>query len=285
MRVLVVGGAGFIGSHVCESLLNRDYEVICLDNLSTGQKSNIFKLLYNPRFQFIPHDITESFSAIKVNAIINCALPDISDTLHYLKMNSYGIFNIAGIARRHDARLVHLSSSMYYGSVVPGTPIKESDFIYNRKSTACTGIQMAEEILSNYPLDVRILRIFDTYGPRLTQKNRFPLSIMSKNLKGMVLKEQMYSICYVGDVVEGIVTALEKDSFKGPINLGNPQLVSLSEILKIIGQYDCFVDYTKVEYGNHIPDITKALEYLNWSVKTDLKTGFKEIFDSKKVFV
>lgn len=282
MRVLVVGGAGFIGSHVCESLLKKDYEVICLDNLSTGQKSNLLNFLYYPNFQFVLHDITESFSAVKVDAVINCALPDLSDTLHYLKTNSYGIFNIAGIARRHDARLIHLSSSMYYGSVVPGKPIKESDFTYNRKSTTCIGIQMAEEILSHYPLDVRILRIFDTYGPRLTQKNKFPLSIMSKNLKGLVLKEQMYSICYVKDVVEGIITALEKEHFKGPVNLGNPQLVSLSEILALLGHSDVFVDSTKIQYGNHIPDISKALEYLNWSNKTDVSLGFKEMKNAMK---
>lgn len=285
MKFLVIGGAGFIGSNLCQRLLLKGHEVICLDNLSTGFKQNIVSFVYNPSFNFVLHDITEPYAAANVDCIIHCANPVLSDSLHFLKTCSQGAFNVAGIARRNNARVIYLSNSEIYGNIYDLKLPEEGNSVINN-NTVASGYLMAEAIFNNYKnLDVRILRLFDVYGPRMPEKH-----IFRKVINDFVLKknsEENYSLesviysCYIDDVIDGIFLALESKNFYGPMNIGNSEGISLKKLLTQIGNsYDLTIPEENndelVSYFFKCPNTHKIESLLKWSIKKDYFSGMDE---------
>ena len=257
LKVLVTGGAGFIGSNVCLRLLNKGYEVICIDNLSTGSKSNMTEFLFNPLFHFIVHDITSPISISGIDVIIHCALPDMRDPLHFLKTCAYGTFTVAGIARRNNARLVCLSSSDIYGDSC--LPLEETNCLILNPSSMTFGVNFMETVLNNYSsLDVRILRMFDVYGPKMN-KESYLYSFLedlvnNKNIESPVSPFQIINACYIGDVVDAICSTMERASFKRnfPMNVGPIENITLENFLNTAK--DMIGSKSEIKYTSLISD-------------------------------
>ena len=246
MKVLVTGGAGFIGSHICKRLLDKNYEVICLDNLSTGYKQNVMEFLYNPKFNFIIHDVTDPFPAANVDIIIHCAIPDLEDPLHFYKTCSYGTYNVAGMARRNKAKVIFLSSSLYYGHTGECSTAEDSHIILDSRApkeekTLIRGYQLAESILSEYTqLDTRIIRLHDVFGPKMRQDHwlsKIILASISKEktltLDNNFLYHDTTSLCYIEDAIDLVSCAVEIEKFPNPMNMSDEQ-VTISKIMNEI---------------------------------------------------
>lgn len=295
-RILVTGGAGFVGSHLCDKLIKEGNHVICLDNLFTGSMDNINHLLDHPEFEFIKHDIKEPFDA-KVDQIYNLACPasppfyqeDMVDTA---KVCFLGALNMLELAEKNSARILQASTSEVYGDPEMH-PQKES---YRGcvnpvgiRSCYDEGKRVAETLFFSYHLqhnvDTRIIRIFNTYGPRMNPDDgRVVSNFIVQALKGEDLTvygdgNQTRSFCYVDDLVEGIYRMMENDSFTGPVNLGNPgefTMLELAEkILKFTDSKSRLIhcplpgdDPTKRR-----PDISLAKEKLNWQPEIKLDEG------------
>lgn len=295
-RILVTGGAGFVGSHLCDKLIKEGNHVICLDNLFTGSMDNINHLLDHPEFEFIKHDIKEPFDA-KVDQIYNLACPasppfyqeDMVDTA---KTCFLGALNMLELAEKNGARILQASTSEVYGDPEMH-PQKES---YRGcvnpvgiRSCYDEGKRVAETLFFSYHLqhnvDTRIIRIFNTYGPRMNPDDgRVVSNFIVQALKGEDLTvygdgNQTRSFCYVDDLVEGIYRMMENDSFTGPVNLGNPgefTMLELAEkVLKFTDSKSRLIhcplpgdDPTKRR-----PDISLAKEKLNWQPEIKLDEG------------
>lgn len=295
-RILVTGGAGFVGSHLCDKLIKEGNHVICLDNLFTGSMDNINHLLDHPEFEFIKHDIKEPFDA-KVDQIYNLACPasppfyqeDMVDTA---KVCFLGALNMLELAEKNSARILQASTSEVYGDPEMH-PQKES---YRGcvnpvgiRSCYDEGKRVAETLFFSYHLqhnvDTRIIRIFNTYGPRMNPDDgRVVSNFIVQALKGEDLTvygdgNQTRSFCYVDDLVEGIYRMMENDSFTGPVNLGNPgefTMLELAEkVLKFTDSKSRLIhcplpgdDPTKRR-----PDISLAKEKLNWQPEIKLDEG------------
>ena len=302
MRILVTGGAGFIGSHLCERLLGDGHEVICLDNFFTGSKKNVAALLANPSFELIRHDITEPI-LLEVDRIYNLACP--ASPIHYqynpvktIKTSVLGTINMLGLAKRVKARILQASTSEVYGD--PQVHPQPEEYWGNVnpigiRSCYDEGKRVAETLMMDYHrqngVDIRIVRIFNTYGPRMAVNDgRVVSNFIVQALRGEDLTVygdggQTRSFCYVDDLVDGLVRMMECDGFSGPVNLGNPAETTILEFARRITALTG--SQTKIVFNplpaddpkQRQPDIRLAQERLGWEPKVELETGLKSTID------
>ena len=302
MQILVTGGSGFIGSHLCEKLLKKGHEVICIDNFYTGQKANVAHLLNDTKFEIIRHDITFPIY-LEVDQIYNLACP--ASPIHYqydpvqtTKTNVHGAINILGMAKRLNARVFQASTSEVYGDPVQH-PQKESYWgnvnPIGPRSCYDEGKRCAETLFFDYHrqhnVDIKVGRIFNTYGPNMRPDDgRVVSNFIVQALKGKNITiygdgKQTRSFCYIDDLIEGMVKFMDtKSSFTGPINLGNPKEYSILEIaetiIKIVGSSSSVI-FTKLPQDDprkRKPNIDLAKQNLDWIPKVSLEKGlFKTI--------
>ena len=306
-RVLVTGGAGFIGSHLCETLLALGNEVICLDNFFTGSKDNILHLLDYKKFELVRHDVTNPYLA-EVDEIYNFACP--ASPVHYqfnaiktVKTSVMGALNMLGLAKRVNARILQASTSEVYGDPLEH-PQKESYWgnvnPIGIRSCYDEGKRIAETLMMDYHrqngVDSKIIRIFNTYGPRMAENDgRVVSNFIVQALKNediTVYGEggQTRSFCYVDDLVNGIITMMHTADFVGPVNLGNNVETTILDFAKIIIEMtgsSSEIVYKPLPKDDPIkrrPDLTLAKEKLNWAPSTELRIGLQktiEYFEKK----
>ncbi len=301
MRILITGGAGFIGSHLCERLLNEGNEVICLDNYFTGRKENVAHLLDNYRFEMIRHDITEPIF-LEVDQIYNLACP--ASPVHYqynpvktVKTSVMGAINMLGLAKRVNARIFQASTSEVYGD--PNVHPQPEDYFGN---VNCIGIRscydegkrVAETLFMDYhrqnSVDTRIVRIFNTYGPKMrADDGRVVSNFIVQALRGEDLTiygdgNQTRSFCYVDDLVEGFIRLMntEAENIHLPVNIGNPGEFTMNElaqeVAKTIGK-DINIKYLPLPQDDpkqRKPNIERAQKLLDWSPTIPLAEGLKK---------
>jgi UDP-glucuronate decarboxylase len=296
MRVLVTGGAGFLGSNLCELLLHSDHEVICLDNLVTGRKSNLSHLLSNSNFEFIRHDVTEPFS-FEVDQIYNLACPAApkhyqKDPIKTARTSVLGALNVLELAKRTKARVFQASTSEVYGD--PRTHPQGEDYWghvnpIGRRACYDEGKRMAEALFFDYHrehgVDIRVARIFNTYGPRIQPDDtRVVSNFIIQALRGEAITiygdgSQTRSFCYVDDLLEGFMLFMEQERTVGPVNLGNPLEFTIQELAQLILQkvggrsQIVYLSRPEDDPKQRCPDITKARRDLGWEPKTDLERG------------
>ena len=298
MRILITGGAGFIGSHLCERLLGEGNEVLCLDNFSTGRRENIFHLLDNPRFELIRHDVTEPI-LLEVDQIYNLACP--ASPVHYqynpvktVKTSVMGTINMLGLAKRVRARILQASTSEVYGD--PLIHPQTEDYWGNvnpigLRSCYDEGKRLAETLMMDYHrqnhVDIRIARIFNTYGPRMLEDDgRVVSNFIVQALRGKPLTlygegEQTRSFCYVDDLLEGLIRLMNAENVHQPVNLGNPGEFTIKqlaeEVIKACGSQSEFtyLPLPADDPRQRKPDITKAQNALGWNPTIPLREGLK----------
>ncbi len=298
-RTLVTGGAGFMGSHLCERLLAAGADVICLDNLFTGTKANIAHLLGEPNFEFIRHDVTEPLR-LEVDRIYNLACP--ASPVHYrhdpvqtVKTSVHGAINMLELARRTGARILQASTSEVYGDPL-SHPQKESDWgnVNPIGPRACydEGKRCAETLFFDYRrqhgVDIRVARIFNTYGPRMHPSDgRVVSNFMVQALLDRPLTlagdgRQTRSFCYVDDLVSGMIAWMEMDDAPpGPVNLGNPEETTIAALAETVlrvcgsGSKTVFVPLEEDDPVRRRPDISRAKELLGWRPGTGLEEGLR----------
>ncbi len=299
-RILVTGGAGFIGSHLCEKLLEKGNEVICVDNFFTGSKSNILSLLDNKYFEVIRHDITFPLY-VESDEIFNLACP--ASPIHYqrdpvqtTKTSVHGAINMLGLAKRLKVKIFQASTSEVYGDPEIH-PQKEEHWgnvnPIGIRSCYDEGKRCAETLFFDYhrqhSLKIKVARIFNTYGPQMAMKDgRVVSNFIVQALKDEPITiygtgTQTRSFCYVDDLVNGIISLTESpDNITGPVNLGNPAEFTIKElaekIIDITGSNSDLV-HKKLPFDDpkrRKPDISMAKEKLKWEPETDLDTGLKK---------
>ena len=299
MRVLVTGGAGFIGSHLCERLLSEGHEVVCLDNFFTGSKQNVMHLLDDHRFERIRHDITEPI-LLEVDRIYNLACP--ASPIHYqynpvktIKTSVMGTINMLGLAKRVRARILQASTSEIYGD--PKVHPQPEEYWGNVnpigiRSCYDEGKRVAETLMMDYHrqngVDIRIVRIFNTYGPRMAENDgRVVSNFIIQALRGEEITvygkgEQTRSFCFVSDLVEGLLRMMECDGFIGPVNLGNPSETTILEfaekIIKLTGSSSRIVykPLPSDDPKQRQPDIRLAGEKLDWRPTVPVDDGLRQ---------
>jgi UDP-glucuronate decarboxylase len=301
-RILITGGAGFIGSHLCERLLNDGNEVICLDNFFTGSKENIMHLMDNKNFELIRHDIIEPI-LIETDQIYNLACP--ASPIHYqynpiktIKTSVMGAINMLGIAKRTKARILQSSTSEVYGDPTVHPQIETYWGNVNPigiRSSYDEGKRCAETLFFDYhrqnDVDIRIVRIFNTYGPNMSKDDgRVVSNFIVQALKNEEITiygsgEQTRSFCYVDDLISGIVKMMECNSFTGPVNLGNPGEFTIKQlaekVIKKIGSRSKII-YKPLPQDDPLqrkPDISLAREKLNWSPVINLDEGLEKTIE------
>jgi len=298
MRILVTGGAGFIGSHLCERLLNEGHDVICLDNFFTGSRDNIIHLMDQHRFEVISHDIVEPI-LLEVDRIYNLACP--ASPVHYqynpvktVKTSVMGSINMLGLAKRVKARILQASTSEVYGDpqVHPQTEAYWGNVNpIGIRSCYDEGKRVAETLMMDYHrqnnVDIRIIRIFNTYGPRMAENDgRVVSNFILQALRNQDITvygdgSQTRSFCYVDDLVEGMVRMMERDGFIGPVNLGNPVENTILEfaekIIRITGATSRVINnpLPQDDPKQRRPDISLATQQLGWRPSIDLETGLR----------
>ncbi len=301
-RILITGGAGFIGSHLCERLLNEGNEVIALDNFHTGRKDNLGHLISNPRFEMIRHDIVEPIR-LEVDQIYNMACP--ASPVHYqsnpiktIKTNVLGMTNMLGLAKRVGARILQASTSEVYGNPLEH-PQKESYWgnvnTIGIRSCYDEGKRVAETLCFDYhrmnKVDIRVIRIFNTYGPRMIPDDgRVVTNFIVQALRGEDITiygdgSQTRSFCYVDDLVNGIIKMMNVDNFIGPVNLGNDGEFTVKElaelVIKEVGSKSkiVYLPLPQDDPTRRKPDLTIAKEKLNYSPTVPLVEGIKKTVD------
>ncbi len=303
MNILVTGGAGFIGSHLCDALITRGDNVVCLDNLFTGSKKNIEHLLGNPKFSFVEKDIIDEivFDNVKFDQIYNLACP--ASPIHYqqnpirtIKANTIGVINVLGLGLKHGARVLQASTSEVYGDPAEH-PQKESYFgnVNTIGPRACydEGKRVAETLFFDYhrqhKMQIRVARIFNTYGPRMARDDgRVISNFIVQAIEGKPLTiygegKQTRSFCYVSDMVDGLIKLMSIEDFTGPVNLGNPDEYTMLEIAEKIISLNG--SKSKLEFHTlpqddpkqRKPDIVLAKEKLKWSPSVSLDDGLQKV--------
>ena len=298
MRTLVTGGAGFLGSHLCDRLLKDGHEVVCIDNLFTGQKANIAHLLTNPNFEFVRHDVIDSFK-FEVDQIYNLACPASPPHYQYnpiktTKTSVMGAINCLGLAKRVKARVFQASTSEVYGD--PHVHPQPESYWGNvnpigRRSCYDEGKRCAETLFFDYHrennVDIRVVRIFNTYGPRMHPNDgRVVSNFIVQALKGEDLTiygdgTQTRSFCYVDDLIEGFIRFMNQTETVGPMNLGNPgefTMLQLAEkVVKLVGGKSKIVHkpLPSDDPKQRRPDITLAKRVLKWEPEISLEAGLR----------
>jgi UDP-glucuronate decarboxylase len=313
-RILVTGGAGFIGSHLCERLVRDGHQVICLDNFFTGAKRNISHLLGNPAFELLRHDVTQPI-LVEVDWIFNLACP--ASPIHYqynpvktIKVNVLGALNMLGLAKRIRARIMQASTSEVYGD--PENHPQNEEYWGNvnpigKRSCYDEGKRVAETFFFDYlrqnKVDIKVVRIFNTYGPRMRPDDgRVVSNFIVQALEGEDITvygagSQTRSFCYVDDMVEGMIRMMDYETgeeirgrdytktslsgLPGPVNLGNPEEVSIrslaEKIIRLTGSRGkvVFEDLPEDDPRRRCPDISKARVHLKWEPHVSLEEGLQ----------
>jgi len=301
--ILVTGGAGFLGSHLCDKLVNEGHDVLCLDNLFTGSKENIRHLLDRNNFEFIRHDITNSLQ-IEVDEIYNLACP--ASPVHYqydaiktVQTNILGAIHVLGIAKRTGAKVFQASTSEVYGD--PDISPQSESYRGNVNPIgvrACydEGKRAAETLFFDYKrqndVKIKVVRIFNTYGPRMhpndgrVVSNFIVQAIQGKDITVYGDGTQTRSFCYVDDLIEGFVKMMQTDDeFTGPVNLGNPNEFTILQLAKnIVELIDSksnviFMPLPQDDPLQRKPDISLAIEKLNWKPSVELKEGLEKTIE------
>lgn len=298
MRILVTGGTGFIGSHLCDRLIADGQEVICLDNFFTGRRENIVHLLDNRRFELLRHDVIEPI-LLEVDQIYNLACP--ASPVHYqynpvktVKTNVMGALNMLGLAKRVHARILQASTSEIYGD--PAEHPQTEKYWGNvnpigLRSCYDEGKRVAETLMMDYhrqhKVDIRIARIFNTYGPRMQENDGRVVSnfIVQALRSGSITiygdGEQTRSFCYVDELVDGMVRLMNAEGLFQPVNLGNPTeftIKELAEEVRSLCQSAAKINYEPLPSDDprqRKPDITRAHELLGWEPKISLREGLR----------
>ena len=302
MKILVTGGAGFLGSHLCRALLNMNHEVICLDNFYTGSKTNIEELLLHPKFELIRHDVTFPIY-LEVDGIFNLACP--ASPIQYqrnpvqtLKTSVHGAINMLGLAKRTGARILQASTSEIYGDPTV-SPQNESYWgnvnPIGIRSCYDEGKRAAETLFNDYfrqyKVDIRIARIFNTYGPRMSQDDgRVVSNFINQALKNEDITiygdgKQIRSFCYVDDLIDGLCKLFFTENCNSPINLGNPapiHIIDLArEIIELTGSQSklVFLPLPQDDPITREPDATLAQQLLGWEASTSRTQGLTKTID------
>ena len=300
MKVLITGGAGFIGSNLCERLLKMGHEVLCLDNFYTGSKNNIAEFLGNSKFEVIRQDISEPF-LIEADFIINLACPASvphyqKDPLKTMKDNVYGIFNVMENVRRLKIPVLHTSTSEVYGSPsVHPQPESYNGNVNPVSIRSCydEGKRAAETIMFDYHrrygADIKVVRVFNTYGPKMLENDgRVVSNFIVQALQGDDLTiygdgKQTRSFCYISDLIDGIMLFMEnKSGFTGPVNLGNNYEFTVIDFAKLVISLTGskskirFVELPKDDPVQRNPDLTLARKILGYNPKVDIEEGLKK---------
>ena len=302
MRILITGGAGFLGSHLADRLLEDGHEIICMDNLFTGSKRNIAHLMQNPSFEFFRHDVTDPFK-LEVDQIYNLACP--ASPVHYqynaiktIKTSVMGAINCLGLAKRVNARVFQASTSEVYGDPeVHPQPESYWGSVNPIGIRSCydEGKRCAETLFFDYHrqngVDIRIVRIFNTYGPRMSpQDGRVVSNFIVKALRGEDITifgdgSQTRSFCYYSDLIDGFVRLMEQDKLVGPVNIGNPgefTMLELAEkVIHLTGTQSRIVYEALPEDDpkQRQPDIELAKTELGWEPRVSLDEGLVETID------
>ena len=296
-RIIVTGGAGFLGSHLCERLLKEGHEVICVDNFFTGQKRNVVHLLANPYFEFIRHDICFPLY-IEADEIYNLACP--ASPIHYqrdpvqtTKVNVHGAINMLGLAKRIGAKIFQASTSEVYGD--PTVHPQNEEYWGNvnpigPRSCYDEGKRCAETLFmdyrNQYGINIKIARIFNTYGPRMhPHDGRVVSNFIMQALKGEPITiygrgNQTRSFCYCDDLIDGFVKLMNSaDDFTGPVNMGNPNEFTIKQLAETVIELtnsSSEINYLPLPQDDpkqRCPDITKAKTNLDWRPNIQLKEG------------
>lgn len=302
MNILVTGGAGFIGSHLVDKLIEQGHRVICVDNLFTGSKENIRHHLNNNQFKFVEHDIIKPiYLDEKIDQIYNLACP--ASPVHYqdnpvrtIKASTVGVINILGLAREHKARILQASTSEVYGD--PQVSPQSEEYRGNVNTVgprACydEGKRVSETLCFDYQrmhhMEVKVVRIFNTYGPRMAFKDgRVVSNFIVQALQNLPLSidgdgSQTRSFCYVDDLVAGLIAMMNSSAnVLGPINLGNPVENTIKEFAQIIVKatgsqslLEFSGKFREDDPMQRCPDISKAQKILKWQPTVDLKEGLE----------
>jgi len=301
-RILVTGGAGFLGSHLCDSLLEKGRDVICIDNFFSGNKDNIRHLFSHPNFELIRHDIIHPIF-LEVDKIFHLACP--ASPIHYqynaiktVKTNVMGTINMLGLAKRTKARILLASSSEVYGDSKVH-PQKESYWGYvnpvGLRSCYDEGKRVAETLMMDYnrqnKVDIKIVRIFNTYGPHMAVddgrviSNFIVQAIREEDLTVYGDGSQTRSFCHVSDLIQSLLKMIETDNFTGPVNVGNPEEITILELAEKIIKLSR--SKSKISHKplppddpqQRCPDISLAKKKLGWEPKKDLEEGLSETIE------
>ena len=306
-NILITGGAGFIGSHLCKALSKFGHKIICLDNLFTGSLDNISELLKNPNFEFVNHDIVEPFFRDNIDEIYNLACP--ASPIHYqynpiktVKTCTVGVINILGLAKKNNSKVLQASTSEIYGDPLHH-PQKET---YNGnvnpigyRSCYDEGKRCSETLFMDYfrehKLKIKIVRIFNTYGPKMSVNdgrvvsNFISQAISNKNITIYGDGSQTRSFQFIDDLIDGLIKVMSSgDNFIGPVNLGNPDEISVKDLAKKIlvltnsSSNMVFSALPDDDPFKRKPDISFALKKLNWQPKVNLENGLKKTINSFK---
>ncbi|EKJ87843.1 UDP-glucuronic acid decarboxylase family protein [Leptospira meyeri] len=307
-RILITGGAGFIGSHLAETLLNEGNQIIVLDNFHTGRKENLTHLLANPNFELIRHDITDPIK-LEVDEIYNMACP--ASPVHYqsnpiktIKTNVLGMMNMLGLAKRVKARILQASTSEVYGNPLEH-PQTESYWgnvnTIGIRSCYDEGKRVAETLCFDYHrqhgVDIRVIRIFNTYGPRMIPDDgRVVSNFIVQALRGENITiygdgSQTRSFCYVDDLVRGIIRMMNTENFIGPVNLGNEGEFTVKELAELVIKETgskskiIYLPLPQDDPTRRKPNLSLAKEKLNYSTTVPLAEGVKKTIEyfSKRV--
>jgi len=304
-NVVVTGGAGFLGSHLCDYLINRGEKVICIDNLFTGSKENISHLIDNSNFKFINHDIIDPLylEDVMIDQIYNLACP--ASPIHYqinpvrtIKANTIGVINVLGLAKKHKARILQASTSEIYGDPLIHPQVESYRGNVNTIGPrACydEGKRVSETLFFDYyrqhKLEIRVVRIFNTYGPRMAHEDgRVVSNFILQALKNEPITiygdgTQTRSFCYVSDLIDGIYKLMNVESFTGPVNIGNPNEINLlvlaQKIIEIIGSQSqlIFKNLPEDDPKQRNPNISLAREVLKWEPRISLDEGLTKTVD------
>lgn len=303
-RILVTGGAGFLGSHLCDRLVAQGNEVVCLDNLFTSQKLNIEHLLQKPNFQFVLHDVTEPFK-FEVDEIYNLACPAAPGHYQYnpiktMKTSVLGTMHALGLGRRVNARVLQASTSEVYGDPDVHPQVESYRGNVNPigpRSCYDEGKRAAETLMFDYrrvhKMRIKVVRIFNTYGPRM---HPFDGRVVSNFIRQAVAGEpltiygdgkQSRSFCYVDDLIDGLVSAMNtSDDFTGPVNIGNPVEFTIRQlaehIVRLVGgaaKIEVARPLPQDDPKQRCPDISLARSVLKWEPKVPLEVGLKRTID------
>ncbi len=297
-NILVSGGAGFIGSHLCKELIDLGHNVICLDNLFTGTKNNISRLIDNPNFEFVNHDITEPYFRANIDEIYNLACP--ASPIHYqhnpiktVKTCTIGVINMLGLAKKNNAKILQASTSEVYGD--PTIHPQREDYNGNVNPTgprSCydEGKRCSETLFMDYyreyKLKIKIVRIFNTYGPNMTSNDgRVVSNFIFQAINGQNITingdgKQTRSFQYIDDLINGMIKMMNtSDNFIGPVNIGNPDEISMNKLASVILKLT--KSKSKISFNNlpeddpkrRKPEIELAKNELKWAPVWDLYSG------------